>query len=424
MPELHFSLGWEDPGAVRGPELAATWARLQIRLNGIDLTESYDEYGATLREALYLPVYPIAEWFAANWWHLWFESRFQGNRLLAQAHRLRAAEEGFALPDLNFWSEGNFLALHAHAYTHFAAKLRFLNEAAAVIPVEDCRQEAARLIEQVVARLDEKGISGTFLQSEWDNITRIESVADRSEARFCQSAAQMGLDPFDVSDEDANQIENAISALPYSIHADLFEISQLSTLSRSTGELSRFFSGSVELSTIGESSSSLHPWEDGYRLAQVLRRRHNLAGRTFQSHFELFTAIPKLSERIEWEFVSVDHVDAALCTRRNGSTRIHCGLRRGRAESELFRACRALAEIEFGGEVGPVLLTASHSRYSQKRSRAFAAEFLAPASEIERRIHNSTVLPEEIDEIAVHFGVSPFVIRDQIRNHKLAEVQE
>lgn len=55
-------------------------------------------------------------------------------------------------------------------------------------------------------------------------------------------------------------------------------------------------------------------------------------------------------------------------------------------------------------------------------NRAFAAEFLAPHAMLKGDLSAATVGEEEIDDLAADYGVSGFVIRHQIENHKLAQI--
>jgi Zn-dependent peptidase ImmA (M78 family) len=70
---------------------------------------------------------------------------------------------------------------------------------------------------------------------------------------------------------------------------------------------------------------------------------------------------------------------------------------------------------------GPSLLS-SLSTDSQAQSRAFAAEFLAPAEALRQRITSHSVDPEQADDLAQEFGVSSELIRRQIQNHEVANV--
>ena len=60
----------------------------------------------------------------------------------------------------------------------------------------------------------------------------------------------------------------------------------------------------------------------------------------------------------------------------------------------------------------------------QKRNRAFAAELLAPADALRTAIHGPVVESEELDQLALHFGVTSELIRRQLANHEIATVGE
>lgn len=55
-------------------------------------------------------------------------------------------------------------------------------------------------------------------------------------------------------------------------------------------------------------------------------------------------------------------------------------------------------------------------------NRAFAAEFLAPHTMLKSDLTGTLIGEEEVDELAVEYGVSSLVIRHQIENHRLARV--
>jgi Zn-dependent peptidase ImmA (M78 family) len=60
----------------------------------------------------------------------------------------------------------------------------------------------------------------------------------------------------------------------------------------------------------------------------------------------------------------------------------------------------------------------------QKRNRAFAAEFLAPADMIREKIAADRLWEDDLEELGEVFGVSPRVIRHQVINHRLAFVEQ
>lgn len=68
MQGLDFEFDWEDSGEVKGDELASTWASLSVRVGDSTLTRVLDHTAGTVREFISVPLYPLAEWLATNWW--------------------------------------------------------------------------------------------------------------------------------------------------------------------------------------------------------------------------------------------------------------------------------------------------------------------------------------------------------------------
>jgi hypothetical protein len=73
MSGLRFECDWEDPKGVLVPELRSTWARLTIFVNETPVTQVYDHGANSVRNGIYLPLYPLAEWLAINWWTVFHE---------------------------------------------------------------------------------------------------------------------------------------------------------------------------------------------------------------------------------------------------------------------------------------------------------------------------------------------------------------
>src|SRR5437763_9414455 len=70
MSEIRFDFEWVDPQGARGPELRATWARLAIWADSKCVSRVLDQDVKSVRDAVYLPLYPLAEWLATHWWTL------------------------------------------------------------------------------------------------------------------------------------------------------------------------------------------------------------------------------------------------------------------------------------------------------------------------------------------------------------------
>ena len=94
-----------------------------------------------------------------------------------------------------------------------------------------------------------------------------------------------------------------------------------------------------------------------------------------------------------------------------------CGFRQ-----ERFRLARALFLHQFAATPGRRLVTAAHT-WDQQASRAFAAEFLAPAAALARHVGVRISL-RDIDVLADEYQVSPLVIEHQIENHRLGSLTD
>jgi hypothetical protein len=107
IDKLNLVVEWEDPCGAKGDELRATWCRLAISVGQTPVTRIEDERAQTVRDAVYCPAYPLAEWFAFNWWSLLNETERRTSA--PEKHNIRFAREGFALPDLELFSEDSFV---------------------------------------------------------------------------------------------------------------------------------------------------------------------------------------------------------------------------------------------------------------------------------------------------------------------------
>jgi len=172
MSDFKIDFQFSDGTGARSQELAATWADVKILLGGRVLTERQDQRIKKIRDSLSIPLYPVAEWLAANWWSLCFEDRARSG---AARHSLLEAREGFPLPNLSFHPQGEQMLLVCDPIQHLPSKSRFLNGARQLVPKSALVEEFKRLIEAVVQNLEESTVTTTFLQREWMRILASES---------------------------------------------------------------------------------------------------------------------------------------------------------------------------------------------------------------------------------------------------------
>ena len=435
MSRLRFEFDWQDPRGARGPEIRATWALLKIYVDDIAVTRIYDPLGRSHREAVFGPLYPLAEWIATHWWFLVSEvecPRTERHATYAERHSMLYAREGYALPDLEICPAGDETLLRWRSTRQYRSRVRFGESGSAVLDAEEVREALAGLVATVKRRLDGQGIEGTLLQEEWEAIDE----ADDEERDFCKRVGAMGLDPYALDDDRRALVLTIHESLPMSLAEDFFHLSDADRLKPCRDFLLGVLEDIRHLDTpipelirlreeaprIGVTPS--RPWQQGCAFARDLRCLLGLNGQPLSDMEGIARSLriePGLLRRAMLDAKEPPlPIDGLQGPSPDGSPGF---LIAGRSEtSRRFTFCRSLFEyLTAPAPDSPTLISPARSD-RQKRNRAFAAEFLAPAREIGHRLVGTTVDEEEIAELADGFGVSPWVVTYQIRNNELATV--
>ena len=423
MAEFSIRFEWEEAPRVRAPELHATWARLEIRVEDDIITRVDAKRSSSVRTGIYVPLFPIAEWMVSNWFFLWDEWRSDAP---SDRHNLLSAREGFALPDLSFHPTESHMELAWRRGRAPYSGLEFLSEGTASVLKPVVREACTCLIEAVVERLsglpeEHRGI-GARLGSEWEFLKNV--LGNEEQRAFCERAARLGYDPFGVEQSIAEQIEGLGSVLPEPMIDDFCDAIPLGEIASGAEAVHRFIKAAAPSvpSTKGWSEARERvptratdiPWRDGYRQASRFRALLGLNGHTPPD------LGPYLSKQLgafaSKEFEAPSGIDAISCL-FDGSAPVFGVPGDLRDDRKSFVLARAVGDFLSSGESS--LITRSRTEH-QQRNRAFAAEFLAPAHAIRERIRTASVDEETVEELAMEFHVSPFVIRHQIQNHRLA----
>lgn len=434
MAKLRFDLEWTDSEGISGPELSATWASLRILADDSAVTWIHDARAQTTREHVFIPLYPLAEWLVTNWWFLHHEStnplKEQDPRFLSR-HVVAAGREGYAFPYLTVLPSGSWTHLSWKRGRPPWTRIEFLAEGEMRIESEQFRARCADLIDQVVRRLDALDVGGTHLQEEWSAI----QSADSEEFAFCSAAARLGWDPYAMEESKqavvlklADQVQRsvfdeALSALdPKFLQEGCTAITDAIVDSKSQGLLlERFHVERVDVLT--EATDGL-PWEVGYQWARTLRRDLDLDGTPIPTIGALAECIGEAPDLFESRTPIPRLQRAALIdgvVTRTDERKPALGFRDLSASRAKFHLCRALVEV-LASPSTDTLITKAHSE-RQQRNRAFAAEFLAPSAGLQQRLNGRRAVDaDDVDELAVVFGVSSLVVEHQIRNHQLAKI--
>lgn len=227
-----------------------------------------------IRDAIYGPLYPLAEWIATNWWALLYEvaspTRLAGGEYVRR-HNTAAASEGFALPSLRVQPEGERILLYWEPVELPDHRLQFLSRGHKHLDRAEVEEAFRRFVGAVIARLQDQGVSDTLLADEW---AAIENT-DAEERAFCKAAGQLGWDPYALSQDAVDMLVASIDQLPANGVVEEFLMAADGSKVLAQGQALRRFLGVTEediqviAARFGTSEYVIHYQINNHRLARV-----------------------------------------------------------------------------------------------------------------------------------------------------------
>lgn len=436
---------WQDAPGVRDAVLARTWCRLVIEVNGRLVTTAVHGPSDSLRGGLYGSVFPLCQWIVENWWFLLHESyrhpilyasrdlaSTQEDREWMQRHSLLAAREGFSLPEMILYRDGHKVVVRwwpdAEAPGHV---LRFIGQGEAHLQVAEVQQGLAAAVQAVIDRLARVETPEVrHLREDWSAI----SCATGQESELCKWSARLGLDAFDpeeLTDDLERDLLGWLADFDAPLRDDLLDAVQLPALPASMDWVRRAVRLAAGAGPGGPPASVSFDGDHGtahqcgYACATALRRHlWPTNGRGPIGDLE------ETLVRLGWaksppRMLNLDPdgpLEAAVSRSDEGAPVAIVG-DVGPAGNR-FRLARAvfLRHFTASGRVYPRLATAAHT-WEQRASRAFAAEFLAPAAGLAEHL-GGRASPSQIEKLAGLYDVSPQAIGRQIENHRLAWIND
>lgn len=417
---VRFRFDWVD--AQPSPDGLArhTMAALSIEADGAAVTSVLDRLNRTYRDHVVVPLFSVAEWLVGNWWHLFHEIENRGEQKVGfeARHDLAFAGDGFVLPSLTMVPASEGIHLRWRRYKPEYSRIEFLDEGETTVEREELESQFRDLIDAVLERLRGNDLTLETLDQEWSALNALAP----DEREFSRAAALLGVDPFDVSDSLADAIVKFWGYVEPSIRDDALAAASEDSLSRVGDWLSQALAdledtdggkGWANVRQALPRPSAAEPWSRGYDLARSVRLGLGLGGDG------------------RFDFASDGSLALPLRERPSPSTRIQgvvagdtpaCVLTPKGESGKRFLLARALGDYLGRFEQPDPAILSSLATERQAQSRAFAAELLAPAESLRRRLKGKLAEPEQVDELGLEYGVSTEVIRRQIANHGLAAV--
>ena len=418
---VDFRFSWVDAGPSPDKLAQTTMAALSVEADGTIVTAVLDRRSGIYSKEVVVPLFSVAEWLVTNWWHIWYEvgDTSEQRPEFESRHNLAFAGDGFVLPRLSMVPVSGRMDLEWTRYKPQYAGIEFVDEGQHHVEREELELQFRNLIDAVLERLrsrPETGQAAENLGRSWNAINDL----DADELEFSRAAALLGVDPFDVREHVADSIVVFWENADPSVREDALALASGDSLDH----VGVWLSDAIETLAQGQKNNhwseirqtlpphlGVEPWARGYELARVTRDKIGInGGRIDFDQLGSLTVLQHETTPPSSRVHGIVGADTPACmTAPRGAT----GTR--------FLIARALGDY-LGRSVSNHGLLSSLATDRQAQSRAFAAEFLAPADLLRERISSEYVDTEQIDELGQEFLVSSELIRRQIQNHNVAKI--
>lgn len=442
MPNrLTISLSVENLST--GPaEETATFGLFAITANDRLQTEGIDLEHQELRHGPYISGYPLAEWFAWNWWRIRWELGHPSNEEAARrwdfAHRLSTVGDGYAWPNIAIFSDGIQSFLHSEPsrnpdevlFRYFGASRR------ETVPAIELEITIDGFVEDILTRLEGRDLRVTNLHRLWNEL-RVERE-DPELARFRRLEAQLGRDPDEVNEgsihrhlRDAATLgEEALGEMAADTALQGYDPDRMISAEDITRTAYRcgFDADPNDVIRLNEGTDMPRPgeveaWRMGVRAARALRDQEHLDGQPISDGC-LAEFAGTTRSAITESIRRSDHMSFAL-DRDDGGARV--SLRPKWETGRRFELARLIGDRLLGSQVNrpaePLFPATRSYSYRQKTQRAFAAELLSPFASVDEML-GGDYSEEKQNDAAEHFNVAPMTIQTQLLNNRRISYEE
>lgn len=404
-----------------------TRCRLSLRFRNYQLFRHenvLDEH--QVKDTITVSAYPLALWFAANWWRLRWEPSIANNTDASSlldwkmSHALAAAGEGYAWPNLTFASDGENIQINLKPSHQSQGPVRYIERLDAWVPAKEFEIGVDDFIEHTLEQLS--SIEQSSLKDLWQTVCdeRLEPLV----ARKRQLEARLGFDPEEAPEALLDLLTDMISA-----HGEgpMQELASLGyeRAEKTIQEVQRRLANTADSIALPlKSDHGLtewlsngkpgHPWQIGRDAANQARNQLGIDKGPLRNGrlAELLSAPEQLLEN--------DQTDQPLPigigeVSDNGRAKIALGKKR--KDARRFMAARLMADSIYAGETENWLPCTDASTVRQKFQRAFAQEFLCPYSDLIEWMDTTSPDEELMDAAAERFEVSPLLVNTVMVNH-------
>ncbi len=419
MSEFKISEKWIDTKEEE-EILSCTSSELCIELAGTCITRNYSLFEERRREHVNVPTYPLAFWFAYNWWRLCYEPMQGGSSGLTtswrRAHELGAADHGFAWPDIWFASDGENVTIWNDLFSNKSQSVQYLEslDFPVNISLGEFKKEIGDFVERTLRRIAEK-MGDEDLAELWRDVAAFSGTPEYENRRILEAA--MGYD-FDECPEEL--LDYAISYGRQMGESTFREYAPLFSLNPSARQgilEARGILGKPQLPGPFEGTRKQFPWQEGVAAAKLLRKELGIQQNPVKNK-ELLDLLGLPSSVFEADGNDVKTVPCTVA--KVNREEYEFLLSRRSIPGKRFELSRMIGDLVTShAPSGNWLLATEFRTARQQRQRAFAAEFLCPADALEDFIREDDS-EDTLLEAANHFQVSEKTVSSILMNRDLA----
>lgn len=424
---MRFDIEWIEHQQQPASEERLTRCHLGLTFRDQQLFRHENLLGEhQVRDSITVSAYPLALWFAANWWRL----RWEPNRTTDGApalhdwkmsHMLSAAGDGYAWPNLTFSSDGESILVNLKPSRESTGPVRYIERFEDWLAAEEYEASVDRFIIQTLEKLNGSA-KQTSLHDLWQTVC--EERASPVVAQQRQLEARLGYDP-----EEAPELLLSMLTRLISVHGKgaIQELACLGgdrteraihnaqqCLSATTDAIKLPMKSVRKVVELISSGKPGQPWELGQDAANKMRSHLGLDKGPLNNRklADLLETPPQLLENQQTaERLPIGIGEVA------DSGRAKVVLGRKRKDARRFMAARLVADGIYAGETGNWLPCTDATTVRQKFQRAFAQEFLCPYSDLIGWMNTTSPDEELMEAAADHFEVSPLMINTVMVNH-------
>jgi hypothetical protein len=420
---------WMQSDGVPRDELEATISKLQIYIGrSNNITEHSIPRAKAKADALFIPLYFLAEWIAENWWVLLFEPRKDeesDDTEYLSRHSIVAAQHGFPLPDLSIVPFGRSFHLNAAPRVAPFANVKFTVSAFADVARDEVERVLSTFLDDNVARLAKCGVERTPLTDTWNEI----KSSGPEERAFCELVGSLGLSPKEISDELGSAIEQIYKILGPLATRDFCLAATKEVVLRSiqgAEDLTKFLekTKNARLTSIldtglPQDNYSGPAYRRGLAAAKALREKLKIEIKDPSGADKLFDAL-HIDTTIRYHMPKNDMIElpfSGAVDRDNDKAKI--ALLQEDELNRRFSAGRA-AYLAWVSEPQSRRLVTTAVTRDQQASRQFAAEMLVPQAYLKSLAYQKGQLhPDQVREAARNRRATPDVAFKQAYNAAL-----